>query len=65
MIGIFVDNAQSLIVSPPWTDEQMLDYYVSAMREALSYGLTSIHDAAALPWMIKFFKRPVCSYQDR
>ncbi|EJD04927.1 uncharacterized protein FOMMEDRAFT_105127 [Fomitiporia mediterranea MF3/22] len=55
--GIFVDNAMDIIKVPEWTEKQMLDYYFSAVKEALSYGLTSIHDAWALPRTIEFFKR--------
>ncbi|KAI5118629.1 hypothetical protein M0805_006996 [Coniferiporia weirii] len=55
--GVFVDNAMSLISLPAWTDKQMLEFYITAVKEALSYGLTSIHDAATSLQMIKFLKK--------
>jgi predicted amidohydrolase YtcJ len=55
--GIFIDNAMQLIPTPPWSEEQMSGYFETAMADALSHGLTSIHDAAALPHYIKFFRK--------
>ncbi|KLO17744.1 hypothetical protein SCHPADRAFT_820968 [Schizopora paradoxa] len=55
--GIFVDNAQALIVHPEWTDKQLLQYFASAVKEIVSYGLTSIHDAWSTPQMIRFYKK--------
>ncbi|KAH8112103.1 amidohydrolase family-domain-containing protein [Phellopilus nigrolimitatus] len=55
--GVFVDNAMALIKPPAWTEKEMLEYYLTAVKEALSYGLTSIHDAATLPDMISFLKK--------
>ncbi|KAJ7496987.1 amidohydrolase family-domain-containing protein [Mycena latifolia] len=54
--GIFVDNAMTLIPSPPWTPEQYVDFFKTAVTEALKFGLTSIHDAATDPDAVKFFK---------
>ncbi|KAL5498212.1 hypothetical protein ACEPAH_2342 [Sanghuangporus vaninii] len=55
--GVFVDNAMSLIKPPAWTEKQMLEFYYTAVKEALSYGLTSIHDAGSTTQYINFFKK--------
>lgn len=57
--GVFVDNAMMLITLPEWTEKQMIEYYNTAIHEALSFGLTSIHDAATTPQMIQFLKMSV------
>ncbi|KAJ3711845.1 amidohydrolase family-domain-containing protein [Lentinula guzmanii] len=54
--GVFLDNAMSLIPAPEWTDEQMAVFFDTTMKVALSYGLTSIHDAGSSPMMIQFMK---------
>ncbi|KAF9260444.1 hypothetical protein L218DRAFT_1002760 [Marasmius fiardii PR-910] len=53
--GIFVDNAISLIPAPEWTEDQLSEYFDATMKAALSFGLTSIHDADTFPQMQKFF----------
>ncbi|PFH49981.1 hypothetical protein AMATHDRAFT_75863 [Amanita thiersii Skay4041] len=55
--GVFLDNAMDLVPNPPWTEEQMSSYFETTMKEALSSGLTSIHDAMSRPEMIHFFKK--------
>ena len=55
--GIFTDNAMNLIPSPGWNDETMSRFFALTIKEALSYGLTSIHDADSKVDMIKFFKK--------
>uniref|UniRef100_A0A8H7XPQ0 Amidohydrolase 3 domain-containing protein n=1 Tax=Psilocybe cubensis TaxID=181762 RepID=A0A8H7XPQ0_PSICU len=55
--GIFVDHAMSLIPTPPWSDAQLTDFFDMTIKEALSYGLTSIHDAGSSPHQIEFFKK--------
>ncbi|KAJ3931310.1 MAG: amidohydrolase family-domain-containing protein [Lentinula lateritia] len=55
--GIFLDNAMSLIPVPEWTDEQMTMFFDTTMNLALSYGLTSIHDAGSSPKIIQFMKK--------
>ncbi|KAF5391967.1 hypothetical protein D9757_003282 [Collybiopsis confluens] len=55
--GIFLDNAMALVPVPAWTDEQMALFFDSTMKAALSYGLTSIHDADTTPAMIAFMKK--------
>lgn len=57
--GILVDNAMSLIKPPAWSEKQMLEFYYTAVKEALSYGLTSIHDAGSTEQYINFFKKCV------
>ena len=55
--GVFVDNAMSLVPVPPWSEAQRLAYFEIAMHDALSVGLTSVHDAASSPEAIQFFQR--------
>ncbi|KAF8797602.1 hypothetical protein BYT27DRAFT_7204413 [Phlegmacium glaucopus] len=55
--GIFIDNAMNLVPIPEWSEETMSRYFELTMKEALSYGLTSIHDADSKVGMIKVFKR--------
>ncbi|KAF5392136.1 hypothetical protein D9757_003223 [Collybiopsis confluens] len=47
----------ALVPVPAWTDEQMALFFDSTVKAALSYGLTSIHDAATTPAMIAFMKK--------
>ncbi|KAJ7129019.1 amidohydrolase family-domain-containing protein [Mycena crocata] len=54
--GIFVDNAMTLIPQPPWISEQYMDFFNTAVAEALKFGLTSIHDASTDPAAVAFFK---------
>ncbi|KAF8889061.1 amidohydrolase family-domain-containing protein [Infundibulicybe gibba] len=54
--GIFIDNAQSLIPAPEWTESQLSTFFDLTVKEALAHGLTSIHDAAAGPNDIALFK---------
>ncbi|QRW06260.1 amidohydrolase family protein [Ceratobasidium sp. AG-Ba] len=56
--GIFLDNAMLLIedAKPQWTDSQRLRFFQRAVKDALSVGLTTIHDAATLVPDIEFFK---------
>jgi predicted amidohydrolase YtcJ len=53
--GVFIDNAMDLVPIPPWSQEQMSDYFQRTMKDALQHGLTSIHDASTDPTSIKFF----------
>jgi len=59
--GIFVDNAMNLVPIPEWSEAQTTQYFETAARDALSVGLTSIHDASSTPDQIAFFKRCVNS----
>lgn len=51
-----MDNAMTLIPQPPWAPEQYVDFFNTAVAEALKFGLTSIHDAATDPGAVTFFK---------
>ncbi|XP_006459408.1 hypothetical protein AGABI2DRAFT_191394 [Agaricus bisporus var. bisporus H97] len=55
--GIFVDNAMDLIPIPPWTHNQMEEYFSATANLALQYGLTSIHDAQTKIPMVEFFQK--------
>ncbi|KAF9478553.1 hypothetical protein BDN70DRAFT_879782 [Pholiota conissans] len=55
--GVFVDNAMNLIPIPPWSEKQITEFFDQTMNEALSYGLTSIHDADTKPDIIKFYQK--------
>ena len=55
--GIFVDNAMNLIPTPEWSEETISRFYEVTIKEALSYGLTSIHDADTKVNQIKFYKK--------
>lgn len=57
--GVFVDNAMDLIDKPMPTEAETLQWFETTMRDALRFGLTSIHDAASFPNDIAFFKRHV------
>jgi hypothetical protein len=57
--GVFVDNAQDLIPAPGWSEKQRRKFFETAMRDALSHGLTSIHDADARLDHIDTFRRKV------
>lgn len=65
--GVFVDNAMSLVPIPSWTEQELEAFFEVTMKEAVKFGLTSIHDADALPEYVQFFKKkaeegklPVC-----
>jgi hypothetical protein len=45
-----------LIPIPPWSDTQVAEYTDLSIKTALSYGLTSIHDADMKMDHLKFFK---------
>ncbi|KAF5314329.1 hypothetical protein D9619_011773 [Psilocybe cf. subviscida] len=55
--GIFVDNAMDLVPTPEWSDKQLSEFFELTMKQALSYGLTSIHDAMTQPGQVEFFKK--------
>ena len=61
MQGIFVDKAMDLIPSPPWSDARAARYADLTIKTALSYGLTSIHDADTMLEHLDFFKRYIFS----
>ncbi|BEJ17099.1 hypothetical protein CspHIS471_0605000 [Cutaneotrichosporon sp. HIS471] len=58
--GVFLDNAIREYVGrvmPPMTDTQREANLEVAMRDALSLGLTGIHDAGLVPDDLAFFRR--------
>ncbi|KAF8335942.1 amidohydrolase 3 [Cantharellus anzutake] len=57
--GVFVDNAMALVeaIKPEWNEEQMFEFLKTTVRDAVRFGLTSIHDASTYPFMIRFFRR--------
>lgn len=57
IIGVFVDNAMSLVHAPAWSFEKRSSYLETATQDALKYGLTSVHDAGATPDFIQVFQR--------
>ncbi|KAG7090870.1 hypothetical protein E1B28_009951 [Marasmius oreades] len=55
--GMLLDNAQELIKQPALQNEDLLRRFNTAVRDAVKYGLTSIHDAGLDPISLAFFKR--------
>ena len=56
-LGVFLDNAMMLVPIPPWSEDDMNEYFKTAAQDAVAHGLTSIHDAEAKPEMIAFYKK--------
>ena len=54
---MFIDRAQELIKRPPLTDADRLERFQIAVSDALSKGLTSLHDAGFDPASLAFFKK--------
>ncbi|ESK85235.1 hypothetical protein Moror_11382 [Moniliophthora roreri MCA 2997] len=55
--GMLLDNAQELIKQPLPNEDDLLKRFNIAVRDAVKYGLTSIHDAGLDPVSLNFFKR--------
>ncbi|KAF7310265.1 Amidohydro-3 domain-containing protein [Mycena indigotica] len=55
--GVLLDNAQELLLAPELTEEDLIGRFNVAMKDALAYGLTSIHDAGLDPASLAFFLR--------
>ncbi|KAK1220743.1 hypothetical protein PQX77_016450 [Marasmius sp. AFHP31] len=55
--GVLLDNAQELLHLPPVTEEELRARFRATVKDALSYGLTSIHDAGLDPASLDFFER--------
>jgi hypothetical protein len=55
--GLLIDNAQDLIKKPALTDDDLMKLFNRTMQDAVSVGLTSIHDAGLDPMSLEFFKR--------
>ena len=47
----------NLIPVPVWSESQVAGFFESTIKEALSFGLTSIHDADTRLEHIDFFKK--------
>ena len=56
---MFVDNAMALVHAPAWSFERRSSYLETATRDALKYGLTSVHDAGSTLDFIEVFQRYV------
>ncbi|TFY79694.1 hypothetical protein EWM64_g4319 [Hericium alpestre] len=54
--GCFLDNAQYLVPIPPPTQKDLEKRFKLVTDDALSFGLTSIHDAGFDPKSLEFFK---------
>ncbi|VDB91468.1 unnamed protein product [Peniophora sp. CBMAI 1063] len=55
--GVFVDSAQDLIAYSELTDSDLLKKLTYTMNDALSWGITSIHDAKLGQEELDFFHR--------
>ena len=56
VLGVFLDNAQFLVKVPPPTYKDLEKRFKLVVDDAISYGLTSIHDAGFDPRSLEFFK---------
>ena len=52
-----MDNAQDLIPKKPPTYDDLMLRFNRTVNDALSLGLTSLHDAGFSPASLEFFKR--------
>ncbi|KAG7091704.1 hypothetical protein E1B28_008106 [Marasmius oreades] len=57
--GVLLDNAQELLKLPHPTEDELRSRFLTTVKDALSYGLTSIHDAGLDPMSLDFFEREV------
>ncbi|KAJ7182054.1 amidohydrolase family-domain-containing protein [Mycena filopes] len=55
--GVLLDNAQELLKTPALTEADLVARFEAAVRDALAYGLTSVHDAGLDPVSLEFFQR--------
>ncbi|KAH8084879.1 amidohydrolase family-domain-containing protein [Cristinia sonorae] len=46
--GVFIDTAMDIIPVPPHDEEEMEEFALRAFNDALSVGLTSVHDASSM-----------------
>ncbi|KAJ7647499.1 amidohydrolase family-domain-containing protein [Roridomyces roridus] len=53
--GMFLDNAQDLVYQPEFTQDDLARRFNVAVQDAISYGLTSVHDAGLNPTSLEFF----------
>ena len=59
--GVLLDNAQFLVMVPPPTYKDLEKRFQLVVDDAISHGLTSIHDAGFDPRSLEFFKLWVLS----
>ncbi|KAI0036858.1 amidohydrolase family-domain-containing protein [Vararia minispora EC-137] len=57
LLGVLLDNAQYLVPIPPPTQKDLEKQFSLVVDDALSHGLTSIHDAGFDPKSLEFYKR--------
>ncbi|KAF8588694.1 hypothetical protein K439DRAFT_1645376 [Ramaria rubella] len=55
--GTLLDRAMDIIQRPPWTENQMLSFFTATANDALSHGLTAIHDAGLSPLPVSLLER--------
>ncbi|RPD54198.1 hypothetical protein L226DRAFT_523911 [Lentinus tigrinus ALCF2SS1-7] len=55
--GVFLDNAQDLVVRPEPTYKALQKRFAATVKDAHAYGLTSVHDAGFNPISLEFFRR--------
>ncbi|KAJ7755700.1 amidohydrolase family-domain-containing protein [Mycena maculata] len=55
--GLFLDNAQDIVFQPELTEDDLLRRFSVAVKDAVSFGLTSVHDAGLNPMSLKFFAK--------
>ncbi|KAF7979890.1 hypothetical protein HWV62_40681 [Athelia sp. TMB] len=59
--SVFVDKAQDLVKRPALSEDDLEQRFAITVQDAISNGLTSIHDAGFDPLSLQFFKRYNCS----
>ena len=56
-----MDKAQDLVKRPALSEDDLERRFAITVQDAISNGLTSIHDAGFDPLSLQFFKRYGCS----
>lgn len=49
LLGVFLDNAQNLVPVPPPTHRDLEKQFKLVVDDALTHGLTAVHDAGFDP----------------
>ncbi|KAI9059098.1 hypothetical protein FKP32DRAFT_1614248 [Trametes sanguinea] len=55
--GVFLDNAQDLVIRPEPTYKQLQKRFAATVKDAHAVGLTAVHDAGFNPMSLEFFRR--------
>ena len=55
--GVFVDEAQALVPVPKWSASLMREYAERTFKDAISVGLTGVHDASTSIEELELFKQ--------